>query len=121
MTDDDVRDIDVTANSSTRCRRPRLPWSPEHAPLCEVCIYAPSRWRKCTRQQICDACRSSPEHKILTFAHARLETGLSDDDLLPLRQGFIPNPKNIKFSRVPVLFWRDLAELCMTRGLEIPD
>jgi|APCry1669189070_1035195.scaffolds.fasta_scaffold121373_2 hypothetical protein len=87
---------------------------------CEACG-APGRWRRCTQQQLCEVCRRAPEHRIVTFAQARAQTGLADEDLLPFRRGAVPNPVNPKFRRLPVLLWQDLATLCLARGLEIPD
>ena len=57
----------------------------------------------------------------MSFARARQVTGLADEDLLPLRQGWVPNPVNVKFRRLQVLRWCDLATLCLARGIEIPD
>lgn len=91
------------------------------ATFCDVCQTAPGRWRRCTQQRLCAVCRASPEHRIVTFAQAQRTTGLTPDDLLPFRQGSVPNPVNVKFKRLPVLYWRDLAALCVARGLEIPE
>jgi len=118
---DEAREIDLPPEATAMARTRRSAPDAEAAPHCEACRANPSRWRRCTQQQLCDGCRALPEHKIVTFARARQATGLENEDLLPYRQGFVPNPFNVKFKRLPVLYWKDLAALCIARGLEIPD
>lgn len=85
---------------------------------CEICGAPEAARRRCTGQVICKRCRGHPENQIITgFEVKKRVPELSEADLLPLRAGFIPNPVHRAFSRVPVYFWKDVALLCLQRGL----
>jgi hypothetical protein len=88
--------------------------------LCEGCGGPEARLRRCTRQRLCALCRARPEHKILTGAEVRRATGLEERDFLFLRAGSVVNPRSAGFPRLGVYFWKDVAELCVSRGLDIP-
>jgi hypothetical protein len=86
---------------------------------CQACGAPGARVRRCTKQRLCPTCRTSPEHRVITGAELRRKLSeLDPAELLPLRAGFIPNPKHCAFARMPVYFWKDLALFLLDRGLE---
>lgn len=87
---------------------------------CEACGAPGARLRRCTRQRLCERCRGSPEQKILTGFEVRRATGLEERDFLFLRAGSIANPRHAGFRRLNVYFWKDVAELCVRSGLDLP-
>jgi len=88
---------------------------------CEACGDARGRLRVCTKQILCLRCRSAPDHRILPATEARGALGLAEAAFVHLRAGTTINPANPRFRRVGVYFWKDIAELCLKSGLEIPE
>jgi hypothetical protein len=89
--------------------------------LCCECGEAAGRLRHCTRELLCDGCRALPERRIMTAAHVKRVTGLPEASFLHLRVGTVANPKDVRLRRCGVYYWKDVAQLCLARGLEMPE
>lgn len=85
--------------------------------LCEGCAQPAAPLRRCTRQYLCAPCRRLPQFKLVSLPEVRRQTGLTSNDLLPLRAGTIPNSSDRRFARTAVYLWVDVALLCLERGI----
>ena len=56
----------------------------------------------------------------MTSYEVKKKTGLSEADFFYLRIGTIANPIYVAYRRVNVYYWKDIAELCLRKGLDIP-
>jgi hypothetical protein len=87
---------------------------------CEVCGAPEAPLRRCTRQRLCQPCRALPDYKVVTLGELRKKgLELTSEDLLPLRAGLTANPVNRRFARMGVYYWKDVALLCISRGLDL--
>ena len=87
---------------------------------CISCASTDADFRRCTREFLCARCRSLPEYRIMTSYEVKKKTGLSEADFFYLRIGTIANPIYVAYRRVNVYYWKDIAELCLRKGLDIP-
>lgn len=56
----------------------------------------------------------------MTSFEVRRKTGLHDEECLPLRAGTAVNPIHPGYRRVSVYYWKDIAQLCLRRGIDLP-
>jgi len=57
----------------------------------------------------------------MTAAQVKRLTGLPEASFLHLRVGTVVNPKNVCLHRCGVYYWKDVAQLCLAQGLEMPE
>jgi len=98
-----------------------------YGPRCESCgraypEVARVRRRVCTGSQaLCDSCRASPEHKIMTEAALRRLAPQLPAHLYPAPLGSVANCVNPAFRRQRVYAWGDVALRCAQLSLPLPD
>ena len=88
---------------------------------CLSCHSPDGSLRVCTKQVLCERCRSLPDYRIMTCAAVKKSLGLPESAFLHLRTGHVANPVDRRFRRVGVYYWKDVATFCLDNGLEIPE
>ena len=88
---------------------------------CEACQAPEASLRVCTKQTLCETCRSRPEYRIMTCASVRKALDLPESAFIHLRAGRVNNPVDPRFRRMSVYFWKDVAAFCAHHDLEIPE
>ena len=89
--------------------------------MCISCSASESALRVCTKQVLCERCRSLPEFRIMTCAAVKKSLGIPETAFIHLRAGRIANPVDRRYRRLGVYFWKDVADFCVQNGLEIPE
>lgn len=56
----------------------------------------------------------------MTSYEVKKKTGWEESDFFYLRMGQMANPVNPSFRRINLYYWKDISEMCLKRGLDVP-